>query len=220
MKRFLMVLLVLTLTGCNQNQSSDTEVNSVERVNALPQKSIPESTLANESPLDATNIDDYLFIDGVTYIDLRDANQLLNEGSIAGFVNIPFYNVLVSYEPSDNVLFSMNRKYSEDNAVLGSKGTFKATYEESEWILNQLFPKNQPIVFMSTAGVEASYMIALLTQLGYDPSYLYNAGTFTNGMGDVIAYKDYSKHRHYIQPNTTYTVNLSFDWGELTPITE
>lgn len=73
---------------------------------------------------------------------------------------------------------------------------------------------------MSTAGVEAAYMIGLLTQYGYDPSYLYNAGTFTNGMGDVIAYKDDENHQHFIKPNTSYTVNLSFNWGELTPIEE
>ncbi len=223
MRRSALIFLGLTImiSGCASpiNNDSAIETDSIMVEPSLPDKSIPDSPLAIDSPIDATNIDQYLFIDGVQYVDLRSIEQLQTEGMIAGFEVIPFYDVLVSYDFKDNVLFTM-RKDDMTNAdvYLGDVGTFYPNYEESESVLKDIFQDDAPIVFMSTAGVESAYMINLLIQYGYDPALLYNAGTFTNGMGDIIAYRDYANHQYYLEPNHGYGYTVSYDFGELTPI--
>lgn len=188
---------------------------------SLPPKDKPQSALMSESPISPANLDDYLFLDGVLYFDLRSPAQLAEEGFAAGFVNIPFYGVLVDYQRADNVLYRMTKVRDEQGEVIaqmGDIGSFSPNYEESESLIHDLFPENQPLVFISTAGVEAAYIICLLEQLGYDGSYLYNAGTFSNGMGNIIAYKDYPDARYHVPGTNVYTVASQFIWNEtLTP---
>lgn len=228
MKRIVNLLLVMVLIGgCAVDKTpvqegADTEPkNEVAEVKELPVKPDSQSTLMSESPIDATNIDEYLFRDDCLYIDTRSPNQLLEEGMIAGFFNIPFYDFLVSYQFKENVLFSMalvRDGNGEMVANLGEVGSFSPNYEESVELIEDLFPKDKNIIFMSTAGVEATYLMNLLIQLGYDGSKLYNAGPFTNGMGDIVAYKDYKGAQYYYPGTNVYTVNVVPNWGELTPI--
>ena len=226
MKRFI-VLLLSILIGCSNEVSSQaptptptpSEEPVIHEITSLPPKEIPDSPLASDSPLSAENIDDYLFLDDVMYVDLRSFDQQLSEGSIAGFRVIPFYEVIVWWEAKDNVLYTMEKPQDENyDSYLGDEGSFFANYLESEDVINSLFPKDKQIVFMSTAGVEAAYMINLLKQCGYDASLLYNAGTFTNAIGDTKSYMNLEDHKHYIEPNTTYNLHVKFDWGELTPV--
>ncbi|MBQ1533145.1 MAG: hypothetical protein IIZ57_13430 [Solobacterium sp.] len=223
MKQMILMICALILTGCSAPaqplQPAETPVPEHTPVpvtaTELPQKPVPESAVAADSPLIALNIDDYLFLEGVRYFDLRSADQVYSEGGIAGFVNIPFYDVIVSWQKQENVLFTMQKAADNKETYLGGVGTFFPNYEESETILNEIFPEDQDIVFMSTAGVEAAYMINLLIQYGYDPARLYNAGTFTNGIGDTVAYRDLKDHRYYIEPLQSFRASLSFDWGDM-----
>lgn len=221
MKHMILMICMLILTGCSApaqpQQPAETPVPepSVVPITELPVKPVPESAVAADSPLSALNIDDYLFLEGVRYFDLRSADQVYSEGGIAGFVNLPFYDVIVSWQKQENVLFTMQKDTENKETYLGGVGTFFPNYEESETILNEIFPQDQDIVFMSTAGVEAAYMINLLIQYGYDPARLYNAGTFTNGIGDTAAYRDLKDHRHYIEPIQAFRASLSFDWGDM-----
>jgi len=221
MKHMILMICMLILTGCSapaqQQQPAETPVPepSVVPITELPVKPVPESAVAADSPLSALNIDDYLFLEGVRYFDLRSADQVYSEGGIAGFVNIPFYDVLVSWQKQENVLFTMQKSADNKETYLGGVGTFFPNYEESETVLNEIFPKGKDIVFMSTAGVEAAYMINLLIQYGYDPARLYNAGTFTNGIGDTAAYRDLKDHKYYIEPLQAFRASLSFDWGDM-----
>ena len=124
----------------------------------------------------------------------------------------------------DDVLyFDRMTKVRDDSgkviAQMGDVGSFFPNYEESESLVRDLFPQDQPIVFISTAGVEAAYTICLLEQLGYDGSQLYNAGTFSNGMGNIIAYKDYPEAKYHVPGTNVYTIASQFIWNEsLTPI--
>ena len=221
MKRKILMITALALTACTAPASPvQTAAPAVPETTpaavTLPAKPVPESAVAADSPLNALNIDNYLFLDGVRYFDLRSAGQMYSEGAIAGFLNIPFYDVIVSWQRQENVLFTMQKSSENKETYLGGVGTFSPNYEESETILYEIFPHDNDIVFISTAGVEAAYMINLLIQYGYDPAKLYNAGTFTNGIGDTVAYRDYPEHRFYIEPLQAFQVTLSFDWGELT----
>lgn len=220
-KILICVCLLLLAAGCAAPASAP---EPSQKPVTLPEKDNPQSALMSESPISPVNLDDYLFLDGVLYFDLRSPAQLAEEGSAAGFVNIPFYGVLVDYQRKENVLYQMTKVRNEQGevtALMGDVGSFSANYEESESLIRDLFPENQPIVFISTAGVEAAYMICLLEQLGYDGSYLYNAGTFSNGMGNIIAYKDYPEARYHVPGTNVYTVTSQFIWNEtLTPMTE
>ena len=190
-------------------------------ITALPEKEHPESSSMLDSPLNPQNIDDYLFLDGVSYIDTRSFEQVVKEGSIAGFQHISFYEMIATYKPEENVLFTMDKVRDEDGNVitaLGDPGSFTPNYEESEQILEELFPKDHSYVFIASAGVESAYMINLLIQYGWDPSTLYNCGSFSNGMGSDIAYRDYEGAKHYIPGTDSYTVSTSIDWGEVTPV--
>lgn len=230
MKKLLSILTLSLLCGCTpapNNTVKEVESDTIKvdhevaQITELPQRAKPESTLISDSELNATNIDDYLFLKDVMYVDLRDPQQLLSEGMIAGFMNIPFYHLIVDLTDMEGVLFTMTKPRDENGKViaqLGDVNSFVANYKESESYLTYLFPKNKKIVFMSTAGVEASYMMNLLIQLGYDPANLYNAGCFSNSIGDQIAYRNYEQARYYTPGHEAYKVQVSYDWGELTPI--
>lgn len=214
-------LCLLWISGCAKPQTPPVP-SETPTPSALPEKSNPQSALMSDSPISPTNLDDYLFLDDVLYFDLRSPAQLAEEGSVAGFVNIPFYGVLVDYQREDNVLYRMTKVRDDSGKVIaqmGDVGSFFPNYEESESLVRDLFPQDQPIVFISTAGVEAAYTICLLEQLGYDGSQLYNAGTFSNGMGNIIAYKDYPDAKYHVPGTNVYTVASQFVWNEsLTPI--
>lgn len=226
MKKYIVLMMTLLLcTGCFNSAVDNNEEEIINEdkteevvIASLPTKKQPDSPLANESPLSADNIDDYLFLDNVLYIDLRSFSQQQDEGSIAGFRVIPFYEVIVWWEEKDNVLFTMTKPDENYSSYLGDVGSFFPNYEESVQLLETIFPRNKQIVFMSTAGVEAAYMINLLKQYDYDPSLLYNAGTFANGIGDTTAYMKKEDHKYYIEGYSGYDLDINFNWGELTPI--
>lgn len=219
MKKVLIIFLAILLFGCS-NTNNETNKEE-EKITKLPVKQIPESSLMSESPLSALNIDDYLFLEDVIYVDTRSSKQFVSEGYIAGFINIPFYEAIASYADDPNVLFSMHKIRDEAGNVsvyLGDEGSFKPLYEESVDLLYATFPKDKQIVFIASAGVESAYLINLLKQYGYDASLLYNCGAFTNSLAANVAYLDYLQAKYLVKPIAQYDVNVTYDWGELTPI--
>ena len=61
-------------------------------------------------------------------------------------------------------------------------------------------------------------MINLLIQYGYDPSLLYNAGSFTSSVGSNISYRDYSEHKYYTEGTNAYIIKCSYSFDDLTII--
>ncbi len=212
MKKLLFTLSALILLqGCTVQTNTNT---------TLPNKELPTSVLMSESPITTLNIDSYLFREDTYYVDTRSTQQFQQEGHIAGFVNIPFYGLLVDYSFKENVLFTMDKFFNDDNTLktgLGDVGSFISNYEESEFYLTRLFPKDKNIIFMSTAGVEASYLMNLLIQYGYDASMLYNAGPFTNSMG-LPAYSLMENPLHLVKEAYVYDKQVDFIWPTLTII--
>lgn len=215
-KIILLILLILfLLMGCTPAVIDEDPMNT-----PLPAKNVANSTLMSESPINVSNLDDYLFRNDTYYVDTREINQWLEEGHVAGFVNIPFYQAIANVKTSTDVLYSFDRVRDTSGNVtvtLGEPGSFSENYNQSQFILNAIFPKNKNIVFLSTAGVEASYLIALLIQTGYDGNKLYNAGPFSNTVGSNIAYRDYKDAKYLVEGNNAYTLDYKIDFGELTP---
>lgn len=214
-KCYVIVLLSIVLCGC-----SPSAVEEKPSDNPLPTKKSADSTLMSESVINVSNLDDFLFREDTYYVDTREINQWLEEGHVAGFVNIPFYQAIANIKTSTDVLYSFDRiRDAGGNVIfsLGEPGSFSANYEESLSIINAIFPKDKNIIFLSTAGVEASYLIALLIQEGYDGSKLYNAGPFSNTVGNNVAYRDFKDAKYLIRGNNAYTLDYKINFGELTP---
>jgi rhodanese-related sulfurtransferase len=186
----------------------------------LPAKSAQEVSLQT-SPVTPDNLDDYLFLTDTFYVDVRDPNQFLSEGHVAGFSNLPFYGMIVKTAADDFGLFTLSKKTNEQGQVIanyGGIGSFTPRYQESESIINYLFPKDQAIVVMSTAGVESQYLLNLLLQLGYDGTLLYNAGNFSNSLGSLTAYRLKKNARHLVVGHEAYRLEITYDFGDLTPL--
>ena len=76
----------------------------------------------------------------------------------------------------DNRLFKMKNEMGK----IGQVGNFVPNYEESEFVLNELFPKDKNIFAISIEGSECIYFLNLLIQYGYDPAKLFNIGGFSH----------------------------------------
>ena len=95
---------------------------------------------------------------------------------------------------------------------------FEANYKEAADILNDIFPKHKAIVVISTAGVESCYFLNLLVQSGYNPEKLYNAGSFTTGMGSDPAYRMLPDVKYLVDGIELYDTAINYNFQNLTKI--
>ncbi len=213
------VLSILLLTGCAvryELESTHTEIL------ALPEKSEESNSLA-DSLITTQNLDEYLFRQDVYYVDVRSSNQFIEEGHVAGFINLPYYGLIVKSGSDDFGLFRMSRKVDELGQVVaayGEPGSFEPLYQESVSILRSMFPRQKAIFLMSTAGVEAQYLINLLRQYEYDGTQLYNVGNFSNTLGSLIAYRLRTDALYLVSGQVSFQVDIAYDFGPLTPLSE
>ena len=217
MKKILICIVIFLLAGCQikNEEIVVTEIDNEIETSALPVK-MDKSNNMSLSPINPKNIDDYLFRDDCIYIDTRDPKQFYEEGSIAGFVNIPFYGYICDFKKGTGSLFTFTK--ISDEILLGDPGSFIANYEESEEVIKSMFPKDKNILVIATAGVESCYLLNLLVQLGYDEEKLYNVGSFTTGMGNDIAYVSRKDAKYLIKPFYVDDTVISYDVEGLTPI--
>lgn len=212
MKKLILVVLVGGLLAC----SGTKEPQPV----TLPTKTADAVSLA-DSPINPANLDEYLFLPDVRYVDLRSANQFIQEGHVAGFINVPYYGLLVKTEADPFGLFTMTKVVNDQGQVVanyGGIGSFVPRYAESVSIIKYLFPMDQPMLVLSTAGVESQYLLNLLLQLGYDGTLLYNVGNFSNSLGTFTAYRLREAARFLVKGHETYQVRVDYDFGTLTPL--
>ena len=225
MKKLILLILVLCCCACSAplDKPDIIEPEPTPEVTLnLPAKEIAESTKMSESPISPKNLDDYMFREDCVYLDTRYPYQFYQEGAIAGFLNLPFYEYIADFKKEVNALYTITKFKNEDGSIIyaGAPGSFVANYEESDDLIYDLIPQDKNILVIATAGVESSYFLNLLIQLGYDPAKLYNVGSFTTGMGDDIAYRSYTDAKYLIHPMELYDTSISYNWENLTPITE
>lgn len=212
MKKLIIVSLVLLLASC----SGKGQPQAV----TLPTKTADAVSLAS-SPINPSNLDEYLFLSNVRYIDLRNTNQFTQEGHVAGFINVPFYGLLVKTDSDTFGLFTVTKVVNDQGQVIanyGGIGSFAPLYAESESIIRYMFPMDQPLLVLSTAGVESQYLLNLLIQLGYDGAHLYNVGNFTNSFGAFTAYRLRQEAQYLVEGHDAYQLTVNYDFGTLTPI--
>ena len=101
--------------------------------------------------VDMTNIDMYLGRSDVQYVDLRNFDDKMNSGYIAGFEFIPFFDYLES----------------TDILVRNTGWTFTADDILSQGALRALFTEDKTVFLMCGSGTRAGYVMAALEELGY-----------------------------------------------------
>lgn len=220
MKRFVIIGLLFILVAC---QGIDVEDERTEDLGIELPINMSDSTLINDSIILPYNLDNYLFLDDVFYVDTREPNQFLEEGHVAGFVNIPFYELIANLTMNDQVLFKMNKVFDSNNKLiinLGEVGSYEPIYEESVSILKSIFPNKKKIFIISTAGVESTYLANLLIQFGYDVTNIYNVGNFSNSVGKSTSYRELIDSKYKVEGLNAYKFTYQFDFGELNKISE
>jgi len=188
MKKFLILFAALTLsialTGCE---------TTVEVPMELPE--LPEV-------VDMTNVDDYLGRPDVQYVDLRNFDDKMNSGYIAGFEFIPFFE----YLEYSNILVRTNA------------WTFETASIKNAAALEGLFDMDKTIFLMCGSGTRAGFVKDALDSLGYTT---YNVGGITNYAGEAKVLGDgtynlvvpkvgpYTPGTYFaVDPQTQYTTSI------------
>jgi rhodanese-related sulfurtransferase len=105
------------------------------------------------------SVKEFLYYPGARFIDLRDETEGYSEGHVQRFESISYFRLIEK-------LFTPN----------SSKTEVTRAYEDAEYYLNAMFPKDTPIFLMCAAGGRVVYMMNLLNQYKYDMSKIYNVG--------------------------------------------
>jgi rhodanese-related sulfurtransferase len=149
------IVLALTLTACGE------ECEVCETLAELP------------DTVDMTNIDEYLARPDVQYVDLRNFDDKMSAGYIAGFEMIPFFDYLEA-----------------TNILVRTDGDWEFAAEDlvSQAALEGLFNADKAIFLMCGSGTRAGYVKAALEAAGY--TNVYNVGGIGNYTGDNLVLGD------------------------------
>ena len=149
-----------------------------------------------ENP-NAKAVKEYFTTENVRFFDLRDVKEGYGVGHIQKFESVSYFNTIVG---TAGQLFTK----TDDG--------FVANYEESEAILNDIFPKDATLFVMCQVGGRVQPFLTLLKQYNYDMSKVYNIGGW-NQIKDVADFGGYSVSLGVAAKAVTY------DFSALTPVT-
>lgn len=119
------------------------------------------------SAITAENLKNYLNRPDVYYIDLRDHNDYMKK-HLRNFEVIPFFGLIFNANAHTDA--TLPQLYG---------GTTKEpvpVYEESDSILETLFPKDKTLFIMCQAGGRVGMLMDILAARGWDMSKVYNIG--------------------------------------------
>ena len=203
----LLLVLVLSLTalvGCGSAAKTDAELadegwvkNPAEQgwvleddaeapaaQEELPAPLVDENAeaiySADNSSITVDNLDEYMNREDVMYIDIRDYNDYAKK-HFKNFEVIPYFGYVFNAEANTNP--DMIQLYG------GTPAEPVAVYEQSDALLNAMFPKDKTLFIMCEKGGRVTQLMQLLDAKGYDMSNIYNIG----GMGQYVD-KKYSDH--------------------------
>lgn len=206
----IIAIFICLICGCNK----DSYDNIPSKINASDNDQVT-------SPVNTKNIDNYMFRKDVQYVDLRNAESIINDGYIAGFEFIPYYSVIASFSEYDALFQMKSLTDGQGNTIYpGQVGGFVAQYEESERMIEELFSKDRYIFLISVGGSESAYLINLLIQLGYDGNLLYNIGGVSNNDG-LESYVNIKTNKYYVSGHPGIEASVCYDFlSNLTPINQ
>jgi hypothetical protein len=218
-----LTLTSMGLAGCQQTAAEDINANSKSENESLaplpPASPDPENQFGIDININMATIDSFLGRDNVLYRDVRmlfDPAQFDEIGgdsglsyTLEGFRIIPFPYIgtlpplPVEGRYDGDVLYVI--EWNEDMGIR----TAIPKYLQSSQILEEVFPKDVPLVLMCGGGGYASFMKKLLVFLGWDESNIYNIGGAWEYRGhnfvDLILYDD-NKTPYYYFWRAMYTM--------------
>ncbi len=195
-KLLLVILLALTLCACGDKEME------------LPKPEVSEGVrgdLGIDANVNESTIDKYLGREDAVYRDMR---MLVDPGNYAaiggdaylsgfvkGFEVVPLpYLVNVTGLPEE-----VGNTYEGKTLFTLKDGKYIANYEESMEVLEYLFPKDKTIFLMCGGGGYAGMTKAMLVELGWDETKIYNTGGYWyyKGENNVIVKNDSHKKVTY-----------------------
>ena len=161
--------LTFTLAGCERI----VEVEKIVEVEVEVEVEVPMEWSTIPATMEIDDVDDYLGRPDVQYVDLRDFDDKMSAGYIAGFEMIPFFDYLAATD----ILVRTDGDW-----------TFAAEDIVSESALRALFNEDKTIFLMCGSGTRAGFVLAALEELGYtDVINVGGIGTYT---GDFLVSGD------------------------------
>ena len=177
MKRLIKVLLVVSLLlglcSCKEENLPLPEVSEGMRGDLGIDKNINEETIDNYlNRKDSVYRDMRMQIDDANYEAIGGDSYL--SGFVKGFEVVPYpYICNVEGLPEE-----VGSSYTGVTLFSHIDNEYRANYEESLQILEELFPKNKTIFLMCGGGGYAGMMKKLLVGLGWDENKIYNVGGY------------------------------------------
>ena len=200
-------------------------INILHLSTSLPALPLPEITdgqrgeLGIDKNINESNIDNYLGRSDSVYRDMRmlkdpanyeaiDGDSYLS-GYVDGFEIIPYpYLVNVVGLPE-----AVGKSYDGKTLFTqNDKNEYAANYDESQRILEDIFPKDKKIFLMCGGGGYAGMTKSMLVKLGWDSSKIYVVGGywFYEGKHDVKAKSGEGENAKYAFWKVPYH-NINFD---------
>lgn len=164
----------------NPGESEVVEAKLGELPASLINENEEKKYAATNSNINVDNLDEYLNREDVVYIDLRDYNAYAQK-HFKNFEVVPYFGFLFNNEAHTNP--DMIQLYG------GTPEEPVDVYEESDSILNAIFPKDKTIFIMCESGGRVTQMMQILDAKGYDMTKIYNVG----GVGQYTDPK-YAQH--------------------------
>lgn len=187
----IMILITVILTVLTMQKRTE----SIDSLSALPAPELAEGIRGSQFGIDKNineaTIDQYLDRSDSVYRDMRmlkdpgDYEAIGGDSYLSGFVEgfevVP-YPYLVNptgLPPEVGASYTGDALFTDDGA-----GNYKANYDESLQILEDLFPKDKNIFLMCGGGGYAGSTKNLLISLGWDADKIYNVGGYWYYSGD------------------------------------
>lgn len=165
--------------------------------------------------INSTNLYNYLGLEGVEYIDIRDEQNYAavvvpGQGGADPTASVVITNPAGTYS-GQHLKGFVNHSYNKYIVGNGTQlfyqdnGVYVPRYTDSVETLKAMFPQDKVLFIMCQSGGRVAGMMALLEQYGWDMSKVYNVG----GMGQYTAdaYKPYvvngTTNYEYVVKETT-----------------
>lgn len=184
MKKFLNVLLVITMLACLFGCTTDEplplpEISEGVRGDLGIDKNINEETIDKYlNRKDSVYRDMRMLIDDADYEAIGGDSYL--SGFVKGFEVVP-YPYLCNVEGLPEAVGS---SYTGVTLFSHIDDEYVANYAESMDLLEELFPKDKVIFLMCGGGGYAGMTKTLLVNLGWDETKIYNVGGYWYYQGD------------------------------------
>lgn len=183
--------VVAEIPAASEDGEPEIMIPAADAAELPPAQPDPNNQFGVDANINVETIDEWLGLDFVAYRDVRMmidpgcyeaiCGDSVLSGIVDGFEVVPYpYLATLTGLPPEvaKTQYDGDKLFDLEFDESGAITSVKANFVESETIINDLFPKGQPIFLMCGGGGYASFTKNLLIQLGYDETMIYNVGGY------------------------------------------